>query len=114
MLTIFVLLCIANVPHPPRVFYLYSALRFYSSFSFRPCRGNGYLELDVNIKKFGLLANKTLPVLLARLHLMRLSIAICIESREEDELPEGILGCVGVHNLSASAKDVPMWFVKRK
>lgn len=72
------------------------------------------MELDVNIKKFGLLANKTLPILLARLHLMQLSIAICIEGREEEEMPEGILGCVGVHNLSARPSHVPMWFVKKK
>jgi hypothetical protein len=76
-------------------------------------RGDGYLELDVNIKKFGLLANKTLPVLLTRLHLMDLHFGLCVESREEDEMPEGMLGCVRVHKVSADAKRVPMWFVKK-
>jgi hypothetical protein len=76
-------------------------------------RGNGYLELDVNIKKFGLLANKTLPLLLSRLHLMDLHIGICVESREEEEMPEGMMGCVRVHKITADAKTVPMWFVRK-
>lgn len=68
----------------------------------------------MNIKKFGLLANKTLPVLLARLHLMDLRVGLCVESREEDEMPEGMLGAVRVHKLSADAKQVPMWFTRPK
>lgn len=74
--------------------------------------GDGYLELDVNIKKFGLLANKTLPLLLSRLHCMDLHIGLCVESREEEEMPEGMLCSVRVHKVSAEPSAVPMWFVR--
>ena len=87
---------------------IYSTQHFYYTTS----SGDGYLELDVNIKKFGLLANKTLPLLLSRLHCMDLHIGLCVESREEEEMPEGMLCSVRVHKVSAEPSAVPMWFVR--
>ena len=81
-------------------------------FYYTTSSGDGYLELDVNIKKFGLLANKTLPLLLSRLHCMDLHIGLCVESREEEEMPEGMLCSVRVHKVSAEPSAVPMWFVR--
>lgn len=73
-------------------------------------RTDQYLELIINVKKFGLLANNTLPIVLSRMSSMILSIGFCVESREEDELPEALFAVFKSNKLSADMNNVPLWF----
>mmetsp|Transcript_2493 Transcript_2493/g.3895 ORF Transcript_2493/g.3895 Transcript_2493/m.3895 type:complete len:470 (+) Transcript_2493:230-1639(+) len=75
-------------------------------------RGDNYVELDINVKKFGMLACKTLPLVLARQKLMVLSIGFIVESREEEEMPEAVFGALRAHKATADPITVPVWFTK--
>lgn len=77
-------------------------------------RGSNYVEMSVNIRKFGMLANNTLPMVHSRTNAMVLSVGFCIEAREEEEMPEGLFGCCQSYKLQSDPKKVPFWFARRK
>jgi len=75
-------------------------------------RGDNYVELDINVKKFGQLACKMLPLVLSRLCFMVVSMGFIVESREEAEMPEGVFGSLLSHKATGDPRKVPMWFTK--
>jgi hypothetical protein len=75
-------------------------------------RGDDYVELDINVKKFGALCNKMLPLVLARQCFMVVSIGFIVESREEAEMPEGVYGTLRSHKASGDPRKVPLLFQK--
>lgn len=56
-------------------------------------RGDKYVEMDINVHKFSSLPKKALEVLFNRFETMVLSVGFCIESIEDNEMPETLLGC---------------------
>jgi hypothetical protein len=62
-------------------------------------RGEGeslpYLELDIHVQKFDAMAQKSIVMMTSRANEMYMEIGILIEAREESELPELLIGCVG-------------------
>jgi len=56
-----------------------------------------YLEFDINVHRFASLPKKALQTLLSRFERMNISTAFCIESREDDELPETLFGCGSIN-----------------
>lgn len=60
---------------------------------------NRYVEMDLNVHKFASLPKKGLEVLFNRFSRMESSIGICIESRNNEEMPEALFGCFGLHCL---------------
>jgi hypothetical protein len=56
-------------------------------------RGKGYIEMDINGHKFGAVAKTAFQTLLPLFDSCVNSLAFCIESRTDEEMPETILGC---------------------
>jgi len=56
-----------------------------------------YAEMDINVHRFSAMPKKGLAVMMNRFDQMDISIAFCIESREDDEMPEVLLGCSRIH-----------------
>ena len=54
-----------------------------------------YLELDIHVQKFDAVAQRNIVSMTSRASEMYMEIGIVIESRDEDELPELLVGCVG-------------------
>jgi len=54
-----------------------------------------YLELDIHVQKFDAMAQQSIVSMTSRAGEMYMEIGILIESRDEDELPELLVGCVG-------------------
>ncbi len=69
-------------------------------------RGDGYIEMDVNVHKFGSIPKQALQVLLNRFDKMYINIGFCIESREDAEMPEVLFGCACLNKPSIN---VPEW-----
>ena len=77
---------------------------FITSYNAKPClirntltmyhgeADNSYLEIDVNVHEFGSLPKKALGILMDKFSKMRVSTGFCIESRDDDEMPETLLG----------------------
>jgi hypothetical protein len=63
-------------------------------------QGDGYLEMDINIHQFSVLARKTLKSLQPKVPDMKLRIGFVIEGHEDDELPEQMLGCADISGLN--------------
>ena len=51
-------------------------------------RGDGYIEMDVNIHKFATAPKKALQIMMGSFDKMFISAGFCIESREDNEMPE--------------------------
>jgi len=66
-------------------------------------RGEGYIEVDVNVHQFGTAARTALQVM--RFDLMTANFGFCIESREDAEMPEVILGCLCLNRTLLSIAD---------
>jgi hypothetical protein len=54
-------------------------------------QGESYVEIDLNVHKFGSLPKKALATMIDKFDAMRVSTGFCIESREEGEMPETML-----------------------
>jgi hypothetical protein len=59
-------------------------------------RGTDYMEMDINVHKFGTVPKKALSIMLNNFEHMRLCTGFCIESRQDAEMPETLLGCAGI------------------
>lgn len=66
-----------------------------------------YAEVDVNVHQFSSLPKKALSILLSQFDQMNIAAAFCIESREDDEMPETLLGCAGI--VRPSYLKAPHW-----
>ena len=65
----------------------------YSSSSIEGKEGScSYLEIDLNVHKFGSVPKKALATMIDKFSSMRVSSGFCIESQEDDEMPETMLG----------------------
>lgn len=60
-------------------------------------KGGKYAEMDINVHRFSSVPKKGLSVMMDRFDRMDISIAFCIEGREDDEMPEVVLGCTRIH-----------------
>lgn len=56
-------------------------------------QGSNYVEIDVNIHNFCYLARKGANSLFGDLHKFVIDLGLVVEGRDDDELPEQILGC---------------------
>eukprot|EP01038_Epipyxis_sp_PR26KG_P004812 gene4812-6741_t len=56
-----------------------------------------YMEMDINVHRFGSVPKKALEVLFNRFDQMVISMGFCIESREENEMPEILFGTATLH-----------------
>ncbi len=77
---------------------------FITSYNAKPClirntlsmyhgeTDHSYLEVDVNVHEFGSLPKKALGILMDKFNAMRVSTGFCIESRDDEEMPETLLG----------------------
>lgn len=63
-------------------------------------QGNGYLEMDINVHQFSVLARKTLKSLQPKVPAMQLRIGFVIEASDDSELPEQLLGCADISALN--------------
>lgn len=57
-------------------------------------RGKDYVEMDINVHKFSSLPKQALATMFDRFDRMLISIGFCIESIEDEEMPETLLGTV--------------------
>ena len=55
------------------------------------------MEMDINVHRFGSVPKKALEVLFNRFDQMVISMGFCIESREENEMPEILFGTATLH-----------------
>lgn len=60
-------------------------------------RGPNYLENDIHVHKFANLAKRSIHMLTSRVGSMYMQIGVVIEGRLDGELPETLIGCVGVN-----------------
>lgn len=56
-------------------------------------RGQHYIEMDINVHRFGSVPKKALKILIDRFDQMVIHMGFCIESRTNDEMPETLFGC---------------------
>ena len=53
---------------------------------------HSYLGIDVNVHEFASMPKKALGILMDKFAKMRVSTGFCIESKEDEEMPETLLG----------------------
>jgi hypothetical protein len=71
-------------------------------------QGNGYIEMDINVHSFNIIARKALQQLKARIKEMEMRIGFVIQGQRDDELPEAVLGACELHRVDVcAAKAVP-------
>lgn len=70
-------------------------------------RGDNYVELDINVHRFGSAPKQALTILKERFEAMDMCVGFCIESREEGEMPETVFGCAAVHRPRYAL--APVW-----
>lgn len=76
------------------MFYHYITIRLHHSYDMTCLRrGSNYLEMDVSLYTWGNLARQALNILFFRFGQMVNSIAFCIESLTDEEMPETLFGC---------------------
>ena len=59
-----------------------------------------YVEQDINVHAFGMVARRGLSIMLPKIPQMKFHVGFCIESREDDEMPECILGYANFENCN--------------
>ena len=69
-------------------------------------RGEKYIEMDINVHKFGSVPKKALQMLISRFDKMYINVGFCIESREDSEMPEVLFGVAALNKPSVVA---PEW-----
>eukprot|EP00968_Pinguiococcus_pyrenoidosus_P014420 scaffold1307_cov200-Pinguiococcus_pyrenoidosus.AAC.109 len=65
-------------------------------------RGEKYMEYDANVHNFGVVSRQALWAVQGQLMNISMNLAFLIESRDEDELPEVIVGCAQYCRLNLS------------
>lgn len=70
-------------------------------------RGDNFIEMDINIHKFASAPKKALQIMMNSFDKMHISIGFCIESKEEYEMPETLMGCATIH--CPSYAKAPTW-----
>lgn len=60
-------------------------------------RGLNYVEFDVHVHKFANLAKQSIHMISSKCGEMYMQIGFVIEGREDNELPETLVACVGVN-----------------
>jgi hypothetical protein len=76
-------------------------------------RGDGYVEMDINIHKFASLPKKALKMMLNQFPGMSISAGMCIESRNDGEMPETLFGCVDLNRPAIQWPDFNTLFAHR-
>ncbi len=66
-------------------------------------KGENYIEMDINIHKFSSVPKKALEVLFHKFGEMFVSIGLCIESEENNEMPETLFGVMTLNKISPAA-----------
>lgn len=66
-------------------------------------RGDGYIELDVNVHQFGTAGRTALQVM--RFDMMTANFGFCIESRDDTEMPEVLFGAICLNHTLLSIAD---------
>lgn len=66
-------------------------------------RGDGYIEVDVNVHNFGAAARTALQIL--RFDAMTANWGFCIESKDDSEMPEVLFGCMCLNRQMLSLAD---------
>lgn len=61
--------------------------------------GENYVEQVINVHAFGLVAKKGIGLIQSKVPFMHLDSGFCIESRENEEMPECLLGCGGLNKI---------------
>mmetsp|Transcript_6973 Transcript_6973/g.15078 ORF Transcript_6973/g.15078 Transcript_6973/m.15078 type:complete len:823 (-) Transcript_6973:316-2784(-) len=69
--------------------------------------GASYLIMSSNVHQWSFVGKKGLVTLLPRFKDFRIDLGFTIEAREEDEMPECILGCLCLNNLDDAAPMLP-------
>jgi len=69
-------------------------------------RGEGYVEMDINVHRFASVPKKALATLISRFDKMFVKMGFCVESREDNEMPETLFGCAALNKMSV---DAPKW-----
>jgi len=57
----------------------------------------GYIEMDVNVHRFAAVPKRALEVLFSRFDKMVIAAGFCVESREDGEMPEALLGAAQIN-----------------
>jgi hypothetical protein len=57
-------------------------------------KGANYVEIDINVHNFGTIARKGMDIMFNNFSKMIIDVGFCIEGRQDDELPEVLLGHV--------------------
>jgi len=70
--------------------------------STNPFTNMHYVEFDINVHRFSSVPKKALQILLGRFDKMFIDAGFCIESREDEEMPETILGCATLNRPVSS------------
>lgn len=50
------------------------------------------MEMDINVHEFGNVPKQALQIMFNRFDQMIISVGMCVESREDDEMPETLFG----------------------
>jgi hypothetical protein len=66
-------------------------------------RGGKFIEMDINIHKFSYLCRTTLINMKDRFSQMVIRCGFTIEGRDDDELPEVLLGCANLNGVNLDA-----------
>lgn len=53
--------------------------------------------MDINVHRFHSLPKKALQILFNRFETMVITMGFCIESRDDTEMPETLVGCVSLN-----------------
>eukprot|EP01060_Flectonema_neradi_P028216 TRINITY_DN3792_c2_g2_i1.p1 TRINITY_DN3792_c2_g2~~TRINITY_DN3792_c2_g2_i1.p1 ORF type:complete len:772 (+),score=118.00 TRINITY_DN3792_c2_g2_i1:768-3083(+) len=77
----------------PKVFSKYNGKPVLVTRSGRCFRGDHYLEVDCNLRRWAYTARVALYSMWGALSQYKLHVGCCIEGREDSEIPERILGC---------------------
>lgn len=60
-------------------------------------RGPNYIEMDINVHSFAMMAKKGINTLMPFFKDMYINIGFTIEGRDDSELPECLFGCGQLH-----------------
>lgn len=63
--------------------------------------------MDVNMHAFGALLRQAMSYVMPKLENMIVSMAFCIESRLDEEMPENLFACCTFNNINVSK--APVW-----
>ena len=68
--------------------------------------GNDYIEMDINVHSFGSVPKKALQTMMSRFDRMLINVGFCIESLNDNEMPETLFGCASLNQPSTDCRTV--------